>query len=524
MIRPLSGSVLLSGNFGELRATHFHSGIDLRTGGVEGLPVRCVKDGILARVRISPVGYGQALYIEHEDGTTTVYGHLQRFCFPVNQIVRELQYQKESFGLDEDMKAHRLFFRQGDTIAYSGNTGSSGGPHLHFEVRNTVTEHTLNPLHDIPIRDLIAPKVRNIYVYRITDYGGVEVLREVSVKQLQTGRYTAGNVNVPVGSVGIGVHAEDYMNDSWNKLGIYALNMIVGTDTLFRMKVDSCSFEQSCFINEIKDFYGYKKRQTVYRCFGNYQNQVLGVWNSNKGVFRVEQDSVVTVRMTLADFNGNRSEVSLQLKGKAEEKAEVIPEERLLRYDRAYRLEFPGGHLEMEAGTLFYTVPWEITILRDSVSGKEIYRLSQKEIPLLKKARLYLQGEYEKDEVICEVDAQGRKYALATAHEEQGIAASIGYLSRYMVVRDSLAPTITYLGKLPDRTLKFKIKDELSGIASYRGEVNGKWCLFVYDAKNDLYWCSLKEPVFEKGKPNLVRIKVADRAGHESSVKVEVKI
>ena len=145
--KPVRNAILLSGNFGELRATHFHSGIDIRTGGVVGWPVICVKDGILARVSVSPTGYGQALYVEHPDGTTTVYGHLERFVPAVTKLVRELQYRRESFRIDEDFKSYRLYFKQGDTIAYSGNTGTSGGPHLHFEVRKG--KATFNPLEYI---------------------------------------------------------------------------------------------------------------------------------------------------------------------------------------------------------------------------------------------------------------------------------------------------------------------------------------------------------------------------------------
>ena len=175
IILPMNKPILLSGNFGELRATHFHSGIDIRTGGVEGLPVVCVKEGRLVRVSVSPTGYGQALYIEHPDGTTTVYGHLQRFVSQITEIVRELQYRQESFKIDADFRPYKLVFRQGDTIAYSGNSGSSGGPHLHFEVRNTLTEHTLNPLHYYQIRDMKAPVIRKLYLYAISEEGCVEL-------------------------------------------------------------------------------------------------------------------------------------------------------------------------------------------------------------------------------------------------------------------------------------------------------------------------------------------------------------
>ena len=305
MIKPIDRPVLLSGNFGELRATHFHSGIDIRTGGVEGLPVVCVKDGKVVRVSVSPTGYGRALYVEHEDGTTTVYGHLQRFNARITALVRQIQYEQESFKIDEEVRDRQLIFHQGDTIAFSGNTGSSGGPHLHFEVRNTRSEHTLNPLLFYKIRDSRIPVVRGVYLYRESASGCVGLVRRVALKQSANGRYTLGQLNIPAGKIGIAVFVTDYMNDSWNKLGIYRLGVVAGKDTLFAMQMDSCSFDQTCFINEIKDFDCYKKKETVYRCFGNYQGQVMGVKNRNQGWITVGEDSIVPVKIDLKDINRN---------------------------------------------------------------------------------------------------------------------------------------------------------------------------------------------------------------------------
>ena len=159
---PLPGTPLLSGNFFELRGTHFHAGLDFKTGGKEGLPVICVKDGYLARVCVSPTGYGNALYLAHEGGITTVYGHLRRFVPRVARLVRDMQYRKESFAVDTVLLADSIFFHAGDTIAYSGNTGSSGGPHLHFEIRDTESESILNPQRYLFIPDETAPTVRGV--------------------------------------------------------------------------------------------------------------------------------------------------------------------------------------------------------------------------------------------------------------------------------------------------------------------------------------------------------------------------
>lgn len=520
-IKPLHREILLSGNFGELRATHFHSGIDIRTGGVEGLPVVCVKDGRLVRVSVSPTGYGQALYIEHADGTTSVYGHLQRFIPSVSKIVRHLQYQQESFRVDDDFRPYGIDFRQGDTIAYSGNTGSSGGPHLHFEIRNTQTENTINPLHYYRIRDTKPPVVKMIYVYRISEEGAVDLVRHCPVKTIRNGVYDAGQVTLTEGQFGIGVYAVDYMNDSWNKLGIYKMSLLAAKDTLFQMQVDSCSFAQNCLINEVKDFERYKKKETVYRCFGNYQHQWMGITNPDKGYLRVIKDSVMRVKILLSDIHGNLSEVAFRLKGKEGTVTGGKKGNTILRYDRAHLLETGDCRVEIDSGALSGSIPKTLKVEKDTLSGRDIFVLADREVPLLRKARLDINGIFSEKAVICEVDPAGRKYPLQTRRTEDGLSADIGYLSRYTVAEDTVAPDITYLGKLPLQTIGFKIKDNLSGVATYRVEVNGKWCLFAYDPRVNLLKGSLAEPVFERGKPNEIKVVVTDRAGNRSEIKVK---
>lgn len=521
-VKPLQRPLLLSGNFGELRATHFHSGIDIRTGGMEGIPVLCVRDGWLARVAVSPTGYGHALYIAHADGTTTVYGHLQRFVSPIESVVRQLQYQRESFSLDEDFRERKFHFRQGDTIAYSGNTGSSGGPHLHFEIRNTETEHPLNPLKFYAIRDFIAPKVHQVYLYRLTDQGEVQRFRRLSLKSGAAGKYTAGIVRVPAGKIGIGVYAEDYMNDSWNKLGVYRIVLRTGQDTLFYMQADSCSFDQSCLIHVVKDFDCYKKRETVYRCFGSGVSQPMGIRLKNQGQIRVELDSLVPVTLTLADINGNTSQVSFSLQGGIPER-EDLQEQEILRYDRIHQLELPGASLKLDSGCLAASVRKTMRVERDSVTGQVIYVLADRDIPLLKKVRFFISGNFNRQAVLCEVTEKGKLYAVPTTWKEEGLEAVIGYLNRYKVMVDTVPPILEYLGISPERRMKFRIKDTLSGIASYRGTVNGKWCLFEYDPKQELLWCRLSEPVFERGVVNHVEVVVSDEAGNKKVKQVKVK-
>ena len=518
---PVGGDLLLSGNFGELRATHFHSGIDIKTGGKEGLPVRNVKDGIVARVSVSPTGYGYALYMEHADGTTTVYGHLQRFEPRLAEVVRDLQYAHESFKIDVDLHARHLFYQAGDTLAYSGNTGSSGGPHLHFEVRNTRTEHTLNPLRYYPVKDRTRPVVKRLYLYGIGENGMVRLLQSCPVERVSAGMYDAGHVVVPSGRIGIGVFAMDYMEGSWNKLGIYRLALAVGQDTVFAFSVDSCSFDHSRLVNEVKDFHGYKRQETVYRCFGHYHEQLFGVVSKAGGSIKVLPDSLVKVSVSLADINGNHSSVRLCLEG-GEEVARDSMDGDLLFYDKSYVLKTGRWQVELDSSSLFSSVARVCEVEYDDRFGDSLLVLAREEVPLLKRARLFVRGNFCPQALVCEVTPNGRCYPLATSHTSKGLEASVPYLARYGVAIDTVAPKITYEGKVAGSKLRFRIKDDFSGITDYKGEVNGRWCLFSYDPRTAILQCSLGEPAFVRGEWNTVCVVVKDLAGNKRELKIKV--
>lgn len=201
----------------------------------------------------------------------------------------------------------------------------------------------------------------------------------------------------------------------------------------------------------------------------------------------------------------------------------MADEREVLRYDEAHCLELSGCRVELAAGSLFSSVEKHLKVETDSMTGQPVFVLASKDIPLFKKGRMRVVGQFDAHAVICEIDADGRKIPVETTWTPDGLEANIGYLNRYTVVEDREKPQIVYLGKLPGRILRFKITDDLSGIALYRGEVNGKWCLFTYDPRTDVLECSLDEPVFEKGQVNEVKITVADRTGNAEELLVLVE-
>ena len=524
LLYPLKNVPLLSGNFGELRATHLHTGLDFKTGGREGLPVICVKDGVVARVKVSATGYGNALYLEHEGGITTVYGHLSRFVPRIAKVVRNIQYNKESFEVDENMSGYELRFRAGDTIAYSGNTGSSGGPHLHFEVRDTKSEHALNPLQFLSVKDQTGPNVRGVYVYSVSDEGTRTPVRRVEVKNTGNRVFRGGKVGVPAGMVGIGIQSDDYMKDSWNKLGVYGLSVRANGQEVFKMTMNELSFDQTFLVNELKDFHHYRENRLVYLTFGNYLGQLLPVRNQNGGFVSVEKDSVVDVAVDLSDINGNCSRIMFQLWGKSPLRELVLADgEKLLMNHQNDSLKKGKYTLWLEADALSYPIvckPEVSSRLRDSIETIEVFSTGKQIYPLMKNARLVVGGKFPEKSVICLLEKNNRFSALKTHWTEEGLEAFPRVLGEYTVRQDTIAPVIFYTGRAGQK-IRFRMVDDLSGISSYRVEVNGKWCLFAYDAKNRLLEGNINEPVFVKGKNRFV-LKVEDAVKNIATFETDI--
>lgn len=521
-LSPLDGRLLLSGNFAELRTTHFHGGVDFRTGGVEGLPVQCVDDGIVSRVRISGGGYGNALYVEHADGTTSLYGHLQRYGARLDTIIRKLQYQKESFDLDEDMRGLGIKVKRGEIIAYTGNSGSSGGPHLHYEIRDTRTEAVINPLREYLVEDRIAPKINGVYFYSQSPHGVVGSPSKGVVRPQTATTYTCNKMTLPAGKIGCAVFAIDYTNGSANKLGVYRIVLRANGDTLFEMQFDTVSLVRSELVHAIKDFQLYKQGQTVYRCFGQNQHLLYGIRNKHDGLIELKKDSTVVVEITTSDICGNSSTVKCTLIGAA---AIDVPDsaDELLSGKRAYMLEAPGFSLRLDSNSLVSAVPYTARVEVDSVPCRRVFVTAEEDQPLLRKARLYFAGTFSEKTVLCLVGKNRWKMPMVTQRDSSGLWCDVRYLGRYTTYEDVQPPVITPLGVSPSRRLQFRIKDNFTGIANFRGEVNGKWCLFVYDAKKNLLSCSLKEPMFLKGQNNRITLVVTDAVGNRAEYKGNVK-
>jgi len=266
---PVDFRMLLSGTFGELRSGHFHSGIDIKTGGVTGKNIHSIGDGWVSRVKVSPYGFGNALYITHPEGYTSVYGHLEAFNNDLADYVLEEQYKQKRFSVDIPVPRGEFIFHKGDVIAKSGNSGSSAGPHLHFEIRDAATQNILNPLRFISgVKDYIRPKISGLMVYPESDYSLIDGANKTRKYNLEgwgpVYRLVDGyKINVS-GPFSIGVKAYDLLNDSHNKNGVYRYEMFVDGEKTFGWQADEFAFAETRYINSLIDYASYAEKNGRY--------------------------------------------------------------------------------------------------------------------------------------------------------------------------------------------------------------------------------------------------------------------
>lgn len=522
-VYPLRTTPLLSGNFGELRGTHLHTGVDFKTEGREGLPVLCVEDGVLARVSVSPGGYGHALYFMHAGGLTTVYGHLSRFAPKIAGLVRELQYAGESFAIDENVLSREIIYYKGDTIAYSGNTGSSGGPHLHFEVRDSWSEYPLNPLKYLGVTDREAPLVKGAYVYGFSADGFRFRKMRVELDAAGGRRFKGKRLGVPSGRIAFGVQAEDRMTGSTNKLGLYRLQIRVNGQEVYSFNMDTLAFGMGGYVNAVRDYALYKEGKQVYTGFGCVQDQLTPVAIREGGFFVLEQDSVACVEMLLGDFNGNVSEVSFEVVGGAPLPDHLLAEgEVFIGPEKSYIIKRGDYLFRVDSGALLSPRVCLPEVRQQIVNGREmtLFSLLAPACPLLKAAVLRVAGAFPEKSLLCMLDSGKRLIPLVTRRDEGGLEASVKTLGEYTVCRDTVSPVVVFLG-VAGRRVRFRIRDEFSGISRYRVEVNGKWCLFAYDPKRLLLEGRLDEPAFKKGV-NRIRVSVHDMVGNNVIFEAEI--
>lgn len=526
---PVDIPILLSGTFGEFRKTHFHSGIDIKTRGKEGLRVRSIEDGDLVRVKISTSGYGKAAYIRHYDGTTSVYAHLKKFSSKIQQIIKEIQYKKKKFEIEIFFKEGEIKLKKSEIIGFSGNTGGSSGPHLHFELRDSKKEKPLNPLkYGYHVLDTIPPKIQDIYIYKFLKE---HVSEKIKIKLRENGNSYSCNDTIKInGMFGIGYSGYDKQNSSYNRNGIYNRELTINGENIFSYKFDDLIFPDGKKIDLLIDYEAYnfekirikKLHQTINSKFSFLKN------NNSNGLFEIIKDSLYDIKIVFEDFNKNKSIVNIVVKGAENENivnySESDTEDKLYHPDIEYEKKYKKLNVKIPQNAFYEPTNLNFEYNLDTIKIDKFTKAPKKGLNLEFHLPKSLDSINLRQTCIGKINIQTKnkknKIQYVFGMKRDGlIKAKTLSGGKYFLTKDSIPPSIkpinfkneTWVNNLS--MLKIRVDDEFSGIKKYTANINGKWVLMEYEPKRKLLFFEFDDINFIKAELKL-NLFVEDMVGN----------
>lgn len=503
---PLGIPLYLAGNFGELRSNHFHSGIDIKTQGKEGFKVYASADGYVSRVKISPWGYGKVIYINHPNGYTTVYAHLQKFKDHIAKEIKKYQYQIKSWEIDWYPPDTLMKVKKGDVIALSGNTGGSGGPHLHYEIRETKSEHPINPLLcGFNIKDNIKPEIKSILLKPLDDTSYVNN-KNFAQRFLVIG--SNGNYQLKYGTkieaygrIGIGIETIDKLNGYGNRNGIYTIELRKENKIIYRSEMNKFSFDNSRALNSLIDYEYYLKENIRFQRSYIEPNNPLSIYvaNENNGIIHFTKGSSFNFKYIVNDSYKNESTLSFKIDGGIDKSnlPSVIKQEFDTTFSYKDSNFFANQNLEVRIpkNALYNNLNFNY-FEADTMLGAitPTYFIHNDYTPLHKPIFVSIKvgrlSEYLRSKAtIVHFDRKKRYYSRGGEWRNNFITTKSTAFGGFAVMIDTIPPKITPFNIIPNRNMAnykeiaFKINDNLSGIKSYNGYIDGEWVIMEYEAK-----------------------------------------
>jgi hypothetical protein len=530
---PLDIPLYLSGNFGELRNDHFHSGIDFKTQGVTGIPVKAVKEGYIVRISVSPYGYGRAVYIVHPDGTTSVYGHLDHFATHVESAVRDSQYLKESFSVNLSFSPADFPVKKGEVFAYSGNTGGSGGPHLHFEFRNTLSERAIDPLpfFAYALKDKRPPEIQEIMIFPQKGKGIVNGSTErqaIALIRDKEGNQTPSTPIKAWGDIGLGIKAYDKMDETTNIYGVKEIILKVNGEEVYHSVMDNFAFEDTRYLNSFIDWKEWKFHGSFFMKSFIEPCNYFDIYRSRQnGIIHITEEKNHLVEYILKDAFGNASTLYFQITGEKTALPEEATEGILFSCSSDNAYTGNGIDLTVPWKNLYSNVYLKIDTVSDFTPFAPLYSLGER-TPLHGYCPLTLditRDTYPDKSKYGAISVVGKRISwIGGKYENHAIKARIRELGQFSVTIDTVPPVITPLNPVKwtaNKRISFKISDNLSGIETFKGTLDGTFILFEYDAKTNTLFCNYDSKRMKSGDSTLL-LTVSDGAGNQSEFRKNI--
>ncbi len=530
-------SMRLSGTFGELRPEHFHSGIDISSvSGSIGQPVFAAADGFIDHIRVQESGYGNVLYVKHPNGYTTVYAHLDKFSAAVMRYVREAQYKRERFEVDLYPPDGAFKVKKGEQIAKMGNSGSSEGPHLHFEIRKTATQKALNPLlFGLPIPDREPPELRDMKAYVLNDQREVLSSLALPIEQRPDGTYgvRGDTVRLPGWRVGFGLKTFDRATGNpHNKNGIYSLSLLADDQPAFQWHMAELDFDESRYLNAHADYSAHERYGAwFHRCFVLPGDKMSNYTHTESlGAIPLYKDRAVKITVRAADSYDNQSVVTFWALRADPVPAPVVPPHQFeLPYEVENRVDMDDFTLIVPKGALYETLYFQYSTSPGNLSEtySPLHHVHNPTEPLHRYCTISILPqnlpEALRGKAVIARYGSGRPVNCGGVWRNERLETRIRDFGDYCVMVDTTPPSITPIGLSLDmrrkNTLAFRLRDDfrVDGTANnlrYRGTIDGKWTLFEYDRKRARLYHTFDERT-GPGEHTL-RLVVQDDRGNET--------
>jgi murein DD-endopeptidase MepM/ murein hydrolase activator NlpD len=529
---PFDSAIYVSGTFCELRGNHFHAGLDIRTGGMEGWEVLAAADGYIERVKVSTTGYGRVVYIRHPNGYTSVYGHLKELKGTLANYVKDAQYKQRKFEIELYPKPGEIKVTKGQNFALSGNTGGSGGPHLHFEIRNSKGQSTNPLLHGLNVSDNLKPEIKRISVYLkdkealytrgnyayITMSKWSDYLKNTKTLNLQPGNYS------------FGLFTDDYFTDKKNVLGINYCWLTANGKLLYEYQIEKFNFNQGRYIYTHTDPYlKWKENKTYFRLFQESYNPLPYYKQRQNGEIYLHEGDSVQMKLYIQDYAGLTDSVVWVAVGDTTAKALEAPAQPV--YNKQQRIS---------GSTSFSYQNWDISISKKAVyhpfdfkmtTGpkkpkmlSETFQMHFGYTPLhtyIQVSRTIPAAWIAYGDKLCAVSFNGsRTYYEGGTLTGNKLHFKTRSLGQYAISYDDEDPKLTplYVG----RSFRFRVSDNLSGVDHITCSINGKWILAEYEPKTGKIWGEI--PKWIKAGTHDFTLLVKDSKGNKVTYQKDVKL